>query len=164
MRTELHQCYYANVFYLGRFLCHCYALLCFACLLVLIHDSSMSPVCGYSNQAAGSCYYNDRQSDPNQSGRRRRTNKVTRSSDNTTRSSKVSKYLAPGAIRSGSKLFPTHATRRSPRPGFNSDGSRLVALRGLSSRLGLGWKVYISSPTGQKRLTHSTYSKRNTFR
>ena len=99
---RVHRCYYANVFYLGRFLCHCYALLCFACLLVLIHDSSMSPVCGYSNQAAGSCYYNDRQGDPNQSGRLRRTNKVTRSSDNTTRSSKVSKYLAPGAIRSGS--------------------------------------------------------------
>ena len=39
LRTELHQCYYANVFYLGRFLYHCYALLCFACLLVLIHDS-----------------------------------------------------------------------------------------------------------------------------
>ena len=102
LRTELHRCYYANVFYLGRFLCHCYALLCFACLLVLIHDSLMSPVCGYSNQAAGSCYYNDRQGDPNQSGRLRRTNKVTRSSDNTTRSSKVCKYLAPGAIRSGS--------------------------------------------------------------
>ena len=144
------------LFYSGRFLC--YALLCFACLLVLIHDSSMSPVCGHSNQAAGSCYYNDRQGDPNQSGRLRRTNKVTRSSDNTTRSSKVRKYLAPGAIRSGSKLFPTHATRRSPRPGNNSDGGRLVALRGLSSRL--GWKVYISSPTGQK--THSLYLLRTT--
>ena len=88
---RVHRCYYANVFYLGRFLCHCYALLCFACLLVLIHDSSMSPVCGYSNQAAGSCYYNDRQGDPNQSGRLRRTNKVTRSSNNTTRSSNVRK-------------------------------------------------------------------------
>ena len=138
-------------------------MLCFACLLVLIHDSLMSPVCGYSNQAAGSCYYNDRQGDPNQSGRLRRTNKVTRSSYNTTRSSNVHKYLAPGAIQSsGSKLSPTLATRRSPRPGNNSDGGRLDALRGLSRRLGL--KVYISSPTGQKRLTHSTYSELHTFR
>ena len=132
-------------------------------MFILIHGSSISPVCGHSNQAAGSCYYNGKQDDPNQSWRLRRTNKVTRSANDTTRSSNVRKYLAPGAIQpSGSKLFPTLATRRSPRPGNNSDGGRLDALRGLSRRL--GWKVYISSPTGQKRLTHSTYSELHTFR
>ena len=138
-------------------LCHFFVMP--ACLFVLIHDSSMSPVCGHSNQAAGSCYYNDQQDDPNQSWRLRRTNKVTRSSCDTTRSSNVHKYLAPGAIQpSGSKLFLTPATRRSPRPRNNSDGGRLGALRGLSRRLGL--KVYISSPTGQK--THSLYLLRTT--
>ena len=129
-------------------------------MFVLIHDSSISPVCGHSNQAAGSCYYNDKQDDPNQSWRLRRTNKVTRSACNTTRSSNVRKYLAPRATQpTGSKKFPTLATRRSPRPRDYRDRSRLGALRGLP-RLGL--KVYISSPTGQKahslHLTRTTHS------